>query len=97
MRDNSQIGSSSALKRTNKQSFTHVECDSDDVEAHRGVGDAAEGRRLQGKKTETDVKDMSRMLFFHRRGEVEALKGAHPVDFGQFVPPSAPLVSTHQL
>lgn len=31
-------------------SFTHVECDGDDVKAHRRVRDAAEGGRLAGEK-----------------------------------------------
>lgn len=33
--------------------LTHVECDSDDVEAHSGICDAAEGRRLEKREGET--------------------------------------------
>lgn len=36
----------------NSLQLTHVECDGDDVEAHGGVGDAAEGRRLEKQESE---------------------------------------------
>lgn len=36
-------------------------------------------------------------VFHVSAGTLLCLRGAHPVYFGHFVPPSAPLVSAHQL
>lgn len=85
-------------RRRERKTFTHVECDSDDVQAHGGVGDAAEGRRL--KRQEDHRRRTCQALassLSGGRGEAEAREAAHPVDFGQFVSPPAPLVPTHQL
>lgn len=55
--------------------FTHVEGDGDDVEAHGGVSDAAEGRRLKGQEDHSA-----------REGQVE-----HPSCFLQEKWPEQPL------
>lgn len=77
--------------------FTHVEGDGDDVEAHGGVSDAAEGRGLKRQEDQSTRDGHVNPWFLLSAGEAEAPKAAHPVDFGQFVPPPAPLVSPHQL
>lgn len=77
-------------------SFTHVECDGDDVKAHRRVRDAAEGGRLVGGE-ETRIKSMNSMCLSCVLGGLRLSERAHPVYFGHFVSPSAALVSAHQL
>lgn len=104
------------LEKKKKIIFTHVECDSDDVEAHSGVCDTAEGWRLERQEDDTmsetfeivkvayrSISISPLICFSHSlsisisAGEVKCLRGAHPVYFSHFVPPSAALVSAHQL
>lgn len=91
---------------------THVESDSDDVEAHGRVCDTAEGWRLERKEDTEHIVNksgrksilISSLIYFSRpvsmpitAETLTSLRCAYPVYFGHFVPPSAPLVSAHQL
>lgn len=77
MKDNSENIQSGPRLHSNagiNESFTHVECDSDDVEAHGGVSDAAEGRRLKRQEDHSTCEDMSIIRFFFQQRKWRLLK-----------------------